>query len=85
MKLKFDVECTPEEARAFLGLPDVSGLQKAVLERVEERTMAYFDSLDPEKLAGLWMPMGTQGFEAMRNVFTQFANAAQGGGRPSKD
>ncbi|WP_420846806.1 DUF6489 family protein [Microvirga tunisiensis] len=28
MKITMDVECTPEEARAFLGLPDVKPMQE---------------------------------------------------------
>jgi len=28
MKITMNIECTPEEARRFLGLPDVTGLQE---------------------------------------------------------
>ena len=28
MKITMDIECTPEEARRFLGLPDVTGSQE---------------------------------------------------------
>ena len=31
MKIKIDVDCTPQEARAFLGLPDVAPMQKAMM------------------------------------------------------
>lgn len=34
MKVTVDVECTPEEARAFLGLPDVSALQNEFIDRL---------------------------------------------------
>ena len=84
MKLKIDIDCTPQEARAFLGLPDVESIQRAVLERVEQRTLAYFDSLDPENLAGMWMPAGLEGWQAMQKAFTQFTNAATGR-RPDAD
>ena len=29
MKFKFDIECTPEEARQFVGLPSVAGIAYA--------------------------------------------------------
>ena len=37
MKFKVDIDCTPDEARAFFGLPDVKPLQEALLPEVEER------------------------------------------------
>jgi kynurenine formamidase len=30
MKIKIDIDCTPQEARAFFGLPDVEPIQEAV-------------------------------------------------------
>ena len=32
MKVTVNVECTPEEARTFLGLPDVQPMQEAVMD-----------------------------------------------------
>ena len=34
MKINVEVDLTPEELRRFLGLPDVGGIQKQVLEQV---------------------------------------------------
>ena len=31
MKIKFDIEVTPQELRAFLGLPDVEPLQQELI------------------------------------------------------
>ena len=39
MKFKVDVDCTPDEARAFFGLPDVKPLQETLLPEVEERDL----------------------------------------------
>ncbi len=33
MKMTIEVDCTPEEARRFMGLPDVSGLERPPGER----------------------------------------------------
>ena len=35
MKVKFDIECTPQEARAFFGLPDVEPMQAAMMKELE--------------------------------------------------
>jgi len=34
MKVTIDIDCTPAEARAFFGLPDVQPLQTAVMDRL---------------------------------------------------
>src|ERR1041384_853293 len=37
MKIKLDIDCTPEELRGFFGLPDVKPMQEQLLKEVEER------------------------------------------------
>lgn len=69
MKISVDIDCTPEEARAFLGLPDVAPLQKAVMEDVQKRVMDNLSAMDPETLISTWIPAGMQGFEQMQKMF----------------
>ena len=45
MKIKLDLDCTPEELREFFGLPDVRGMQEQLLKEVEERMRALFEAL----------------------------------------
>ena len=35
MKVSVDVDCTPEEARRFLGLPDLSAVHEAYVEKMK--------------------------------------------------
>jgi hypothetical protein len=35
MKISIDIDCTPEEARQFLGLPDMGPLQDEMKKRME--------------------------------------------------
>ena len=37
MKIKIEVDCTPEEARNFFGLPNVKPMQEAVMARIENK------------------------------------------------
>ena len=37
MKVNIEVDCTPDEARRFLGLPDVAPMQQTVMEAMEQR------------------------------------------------
>ena len=35
MKISFDIDCTPEEARTFFGLPDLQPLHDVYLDRMK--------------------------------------------------
>jgi hypothetical protein len=69
MKVNFDIECTPEEARRFLGLPDLAPMQERMMKELEERLAENMRALDPETLVKTWMPMTMQGFTDMQKVF----------------
>ena len=74
MKIKLDIDCTPEEARQFFGLPDVKPLQDELLADLAERMKAGMQSMDPEVLWRTWMPQSTAGLDAMRQFWAQFSN-----------
>ena len=54
MKITMDVECTPEEARAFLGLPDVRPMQEQLLRELQERMVANVRAMEPEAMLRTW-------------------------------
>ena len=56
MKISIDIDCTPEEARRFMGLPDVAPLQQAFVTELEKRMMAGLKSMDADSLMKLWLP-----------------------------
>ena len=35
MKVSFDIECTPEEARTFFGLPDLSSVHELYVDKLK--------------------------------------------------
>ena len=72
MKFKVDIDCTPDEARAFFGLPDVKPLQEALLPEVEERLRTTLKAMDPEAMLKTWLPATLKGFEQLQQMF--FAN-----------
>ncbi len=89
MKITVNIECTPEEARRFLGLPDLAPMQEAVVARLQERVLDAVDAAGgaagPEALLKAWMPMATQAMatqamatqapEAMREAMARFLAA----------
>jgi hypothetical protein len=75
MKVKIEVECTPEEARAFLGLPDVTALNKTLTDEMQNRLRSNMAALAPEELMKNWMAFGGQAQEQFLKLMT----AAAGG------
>ena len=69
MKVTIDIDCTPQEARAFFGLPDVEKLQETVVEEMRRRMSAGLSAEDLEKLFKLWMPAGGKAWENLQNMF----------------
>ena len=69
MKISIDVDCTPEEARKFFGLPDVAPVQAAVMEEMQKRMLAGLASMEPEQLMRTWLPAGLKGWEEMQKAF----------------
>jgi len=79
MKVTFDIDCTPEEARAFFGLPDVQPMQKAMMADVEQRMKDGLDSMSPDALFKTWLPAGMESFEQMQKTFFSQMNPGNDG------
>ncbi|MCR9212809.1 MAG: DUF6489 family protein [Proteobacteria bacterium] len=69
MKINVDIECTPQEARTFFGLPDVQPMQEAVMKELQAKMLDNINNLDPENMMKTWFPAGMQGLEQMQKMF----------------
>ena len=69
MKFNFDIECTPEEARAFIGLPNIAPMQERLMKELEDRLQENIRNLSPEEMVKTWMPATMQGFGEMQKIF----------------
>ena len=79
MKVNVEVECTPEEARRFLGLPDVSAANATYVDAVV-KAMTGESSI--EQLNGYvrqLAPMGEVGLKMFQQFIEQGAGAAMAG------
>jgi hypothetical protein len=76
MKIKLDIDCTPEEARSFFGLPDVKPLQERMMKEVEQRMVHGLQAMDPADMIKTWMPATMQGFDQMQRFWSQVASDA---------
>ncbi len=83
MKFKMDIDCTPEEARALLGLPEVAPMQRAVMETLEKRMLEGLAAMDTEALLRTWMPGDLKDWGEMQKSFWSKVMAG-GAGRDEK-
>lgn len=87
MKITVDIDCTPEEARRFFGMPDLQPIQEAVLKAMQERLIGNIQAMDPETIWKTWMGlgagMGAQGLDQLRNYWAQFGAGAKEGPKKS--
>ncbi len=77
MKVRIDFDCTPQEARTFLGLPDVEALNDHMVKEMKARLDANMAMIAPEELLRNWMSFGGQATEQFRKLMTAAAAAAQ--------
>jgi hypothetical protein len=80
MKISVDIDCTPDEARIFFGLPNVQPMQDALMKKIEDRMSANLDAMTPEALLKNWLPAGVQGMEQLQALFWQSLQ----GNKPAK-
>jgi hypothetical protein len=76
MKMTIEVDCTPEEARRFMGLPDVSALNEHLVKEMKGRIDANMSMISPDELMKNWMAFGTGAQENFRKLMEVGMSAA---------
>jgi hypothetical protein len=78
MRITVNIDWTPEEARAFLGLPDVRPMQEQLLKDAQERWTANLRAMEPEALLWSWLRAPLNGVEQLQEmVHSQMSRAKQ--------
>ena len=72
MKVTMNVECTPEEARSFFGLPDLSPVHKAYTDKLSKVMGEGLSGADVEGLTKQW----GKGLEQWQTLMWQAATSA---------
>lgn len=73
MKFEVEIEATPAEARAFLGLPDLTPLHEAWVERMKHFTIDGPTADDWQSLMKTWtngVPGVSESFEAWQKLMS---------------
>jgi hypothetical protein len=76
MKMTIEVDCSPEEARRFLGLPDVSSLNDHLVDEMKKRIDANMSLISPDELMKNWMAFGQGAQEQFRKLMEVGIGAA---------
>jgi hypothetical protein len=76
VKVRLEVDCSPQEARTFLGLPDVTGLNDHLVQEMKGRIDANMALMAPEEMMKSWMSFGGQATEHFRKLLTAAATGA---------
>jgi hypothetical protein len=73
MKVNIEIDCTPLEARQFFGLPDVSPMQTAVMEKLQQQMTSNIDKMAPEALMQNWLNFDPKLTERFQDMFVAMA------------
>ena len=76
MKISVEVDCTPEEARRFMGLPDVSALNEHLVGEMKKRMDTNMAMLATDELMKNWLALGAGAQEQFRKLMEAGMNAA---------
>lgn len=78
MKVNIEIECSPEEARRFMGLPDVERANAAYVDGIAA-AMKNAGSVDQlEQFARQLAPMGQMGLKLFQNFVDSAGRAPTG-------
>ncbi len=82
MKFKFDVECTPEEARSFLGLPDLKPVHDAYVQAMMDTMSGQTNIEQMERMFRSMSPLGDAGMKLFSSLMDIGMSAS--GGAPAQ-
>ena len=84
MKVTINLECTPEEARTFMGLPDVTEVNRAYTDAVTQAMQGGgFDQM--QDMVRQVAPMGEFGLKMFRQLVDSGTAMAMRGGAARRD
>ena len=84
MKITIDIDCTPQEARSFLGLPNIEPMQDALIAQLQEQLAKYLSTTDPETMLKHWLPESVKGFSQVQEQFWRQIMTGMAGGQQGK-
>lgn len=84
MKINVEVDCTPQEARTFLGLPDVAKANEFYVDAIAKAMKSAGNVEQVQEFAKNLAPMGQVGMKLFQS-FMENSSAFTGGTRKKGD
>jgi hypothetical protein len=84
MKVNVEIDCTPEEARRFLGLPDVSKPNEVYVEAMTKAMKGVGSVEQLQEYAKQIAPMGQMGMQFIQQFLEGGLGGGLGGAKKSK-
>lgn len=78
MNVKLDIDCSPEEARRFFGLPDLAPVHAAYVARMTRMVDEGLSAADLEQAMKTWMG-GFSGFADLQKAMFAAMGGQRGG------
>ncbi len=85
MKVNIEFDCTPEEARRFMGLPDVEKANEIYVDAISKAMQGAGSVEQLQDFAKQLAPMGEFGLKLFQNFMSNSAAFTQGAGKSKKD
>lgn len=86
MKVNVEIECTPEEARRFMGLPDVEKANAAYVDAMADAMKGVNNADQLAEYASQLAPMGQMGLKLFQSFLesSKVFGEGAGGGKSSE-
>ena len=77
MKITIDIDCSPDEARQFMGLPDAAAMNDQLVAALREKLKNSLSGEDPGVPFKEWISGGFEGCEKFQKDFGRGFQAVQ--------
>jgi hypothetical protein len=84
MKMTIEIDCSPEEARRFMGLPDVEQVNSAYVDAMTAAMKGAGAGEQLERYARQLAPMGQFGLKLFQDFMDNAVQQSTGRGSPAR-
>ena len=77
MKVNVEIDCTPEEARRFMGLPDLTPVHEAYVAQLTDTVRNGVSGEALEAMMKSWGPMSDAGFKLWQQMIEGLSGRAK--------
>ena len=84
MKVNIEIDCTPEEARSFMGLPDVSEANSIYVDNIAKAMKGVSNPGQLQEYAAALAPMGQMGLKMFQSFVEGGMRGAGGSSSSSR-